>query len=71
LGIGYRRFLNWNMKQRVYEKQLTCNTLGRFGGFCPEDACALESCFVNHALLVFRISLSQGVSPGRLSGVPT
>jgi len=63
--------LTRNMNYDVIKNTLARNTLERFGGFCPGDACFAESAFVNHVALVFRISLFQGVSKGRRCGVPT
>jgi hypothetical protein len=48
----------------VTKKPLARNILRRFGKKFPANACAPESGFVNHASLVFRISLSQGVYQG-------
>jgi hypothetical protein len=48
----------------VAKKPLMRNILRRFGENFPADACVQESGFVNHASLVFRISLSQGVFQG-------
>jgi hypothetical protein len=59
------------MNRRVSEKPLYGNILRRFAGICHADACAAESGFVNHAPVVFRIGLSQGVFTGRHCGVPT
>jgi hypothetical protein len=55
------------MNARVTEKPLIRNILGRFGKKFPAHACAPESGFVNHASLMFRISLSQG----RFQGPPS
>jgi hypothetical protein len=52
------------MNRRVTKKPLVRNILSRFEENFPRRACAQESGFVNHASLVFRISLSQGVFQG-------
>jgi hypothetical protein len=65
-----RTFMS-NMKWRLEKKSIPCSMLGRFVRVCPKLMRAWESDFVNHALVKFRLDLSQGVFEGRRCGVPT
>jgi hypothetical protein len=65
------RFLMSNMRCRLEKKPIPCSILGRFVRMRPERMHALESGFVNHASLKFRLGLSQSVFEGRRCGVPT
>jgi hypothetical protein len=67
----YSRVLMSNMRCRLEKKPIPCSILGRFVGKRPERTRALESGFVNHASLKFRLGLSQSVFEGRRCGVPT
>ena len=59
------------MRCRLAKKAFPCNILGRFVGMPPECAHGMESAFVNHAPLKFRLGLSQSVFEGRRYGVLT
>jgi hypothetical protein len=56
------------MSGTVAKKPLSPNILCRFGQNWPADACGVESGFVNHDSLTFRIGLSQGVLMGVFFG---
>jgi hypothetical protein len=59
------------MRCRLAKKAIPCNILRRFAEQSVERMHALESAFVNHASLKFRLGLSQSVFKGRRRGVPT
>ena len=65
-----RTFMS-KMKWRLEKKSIPCSMLGRFVRVRPKLMRAWESDFVNHALVKFRLGLSQGVFEGRRCGVPT
>ena len=53
-----RTFMS-NMKWRLEKKSIPCSMLGRFVRVRPRLMRAWESDFVNHALVKFRLDLSQ------------
>jgi hypothetical protein len=59
------------MRRCLAKKAVWCNILRRFAEQSGERMHALESAFVYHAPLKFRLGLSQSVFEGRRRGVPT
>jgi hypothetical protein len=69
--VGCGGILKHSLSDSVARKPLLGSILRGLIRISPLDACRLESGFVNHAVLRFRISLSQGVWKGGLHGTPS
>jgi hypothetical protein len=59
------------MKLNVAKKSLPGNILRRFARICPDNACAVESGFVNHSAFIVPNQFVHGVSRGCRCGAPT